>query len=103
MSLVLELLSQAGQAVDEVAVIPCVKLLGAFPIDQVRLFVLWFALLPIGWFFHFCVRGATARHVLNLTLGLLGSMYFFGWNFLHIVRMSTVSYLLMKFAPRDQS
>ena len=103
MSELIKLLEWAGQTVDEFAIFPAVKVLDSFPVDQVRLFVLWFALFPVGWFFHFCVRGATARHLTNLVLGFLGSMYFFGWSFLHIVLMSSVTWLLMAFAPRDQS
>lgn len=41
------------------------------------------------------------RHALNLTVGMLGMTYFFGHSIVHVFIMSTISYLIMMFTPRD--
>ena len=42
------------------------------------------------------------RHGLNIILGGLGMTYFFGLSVIHPLMMSSVSYLIMRFMPRDQ-
>ena len=58
-------------------------------------------MLPVGWFLHFCVRGAKLRHAVNITVGMLGMTYFFGYDIVHVFAMSGVSYMIMLIAPRD--
>ena len=91
----------AADFIDEKSVRPIAIAL-SFPEDQIRLFLFWFAYFPLGWFFHYCVRGAKARHGLNVTLGILGMLYFFGITTLHVVIMSSVSWLIMRYMPRDK-
>ena len=66
-----------------------------------RLILIWFSMFPTGWFLHFCVRGAMLRHAINLTVGMLGMTYFFGQSIVHVFIMSSISYLIMMFTPRD--
>ena len=91
----------AADFIDEKSVRPIAIAL-SFPEDQIRLFLFWFAYFPLGWFFHYCVRGEKARHGLNVTLGILGMFYFFGVTTLHVVIMSSVSWLIMRYMPRDK-
>ena len=97
---VFDVLSSAGKFVDDYGVEPVAIALN-FPMDQIRLLLVWLSMLPIGWFLHFCVRGAKLRHAVNLTVGMLGMIYFFGFAVLHVFAMSGVSYLIMLLAPRE--
>ena len=98
---VFEQLSLAAKFVDSLAVTPISTETG-IPKDQLRLFFMWFVAFPVGWFLHFCVRGTILRHTINIVLGVLSMSYFFGWETIHVVLMSGVSWLLMAYAPRDQ-
>ena len=93
-------MSRAGQLVDDYSVRP-LAIAFDFPEDQIRLLLVWLSMLPVGWFLHFCVRGAKLRHAVNLTVGMLGMTYFYGFAVLHVFAMSGVSYLIMLLAPRD--
>ena len=92
----------AGKTIDSVSVVPVAAAVD-FPEDQIRLFLVWFIQFPIGWFLHFCVRGKYMRHAVNLTLGILGMLYFFGLQVIHVVLMSGVSWLMLAFLPRTIS
>ena len=94
-------MSEVADLVDANSVKPIAGILG-LPDDQIRLFLMWFVQFPIGWFLHFCVRGTNTRHAVNLTMGFLGMTYFYGWDVIHVVLMSSVSWLLMNFLPRDK-
>ena len=97
---VFDTLASAGKFVDDYGVEPVAIALN-FPMDQIRLLLVWLSMLPIGWFLHFCVRGAKLRHAVNLTVGMLGMIYFFGFAVVHVFTMSGVSYLIMLLAPRE--
>ena len=43
------------------------------------------------------------RHFVNISLGMLGMMYFFGIEMYHVVLMSLISWLLMAFTSRQWS
>jgi len=99
--MVLEILSGAANAFDDNAVRPLASIIG-FPEDQVRLFVMWFIQIPVGWLMHFYCRGSFTRHLVNTTLGFIGMTYFYGWCVLHVIAMFFVTWLLMAFTPRNQ-
>jgi ABC-type thiamin/hydroxymethylpyrimidine transport system permease subunit len=95
-------LTGAAAAFDSITVDPLVEIIG-LPHDQLRLFVIWLLQFPIGYFLHFCVHGALARHLMNTLLGVIGMSYFYGWDIKHVLFMGLGSYLLMALAPRDKS
>ena len=43
------------------------------------------------------------RHAVNLTLGTLGMIYFFGIHVGHVVLMSSISWLMLALLPRSMS
>ena len=92
-------MSAAANFIDDRSVRPLAATLG-LPDDQLRLFLVWLIQFPIGWFFHFLVRGKTLRHGLNIVMGFCGMTYFFGTQTIHVVLMSSISWLLMAFLPR---
>lgn len=96
----IDLLTNAGKIIDQNSVEP-LSAMFSFPEDQIRLLLVWLSMFPVGWFLHFCVRGAKLRHAVNLTIGMLGMTYFFGAAIGHVLFMSTASYLIMTFAPRN--
>jgi len=96
-----KLLEDASNAFDDSTVRPLAGIIG-FPEDQVRLFVMWFVQIPTGWFLHFCCRGSSIRHFVNTLLGIIGMTYFYGWAVLHVILMSSVTWLLMAYTPRNQ-
>jgi len=99
--MLLKLLEDASNAFDDSTVRPLAGIIG-FPEEQVRLFVMWFIQIPVGWFLHFYCRGSLIRHWVNTLLGFIGMTYFFGWAVLHVIFMSSVTWMLMAYAPRNQ-
>ena len=90
----------AANFVDDRSVRPLAAVIG-LPEDQIRLFLVWLVSFPIGWFFHYFVRGKILRHGLNIVMGIGGMLYFFGVHTIHVVLMSGISWLLMAFLPRS--
>lgn len=97
---IMDVFQNASNLIDDNSVRPLSVNLG-FPEDQIRLLLIWFSMFPVGWFLHFCVRGAKLRHAVNLTVGFLGMLYFFGTEIVHVLAMSTITYLIMLLTPRD--
>ena len=88
-------------ALDAVTVEPLCEAF-ARPPDQIRLFVIFLAQYPIGWFMHYAVHGTVVRHLFTMSLGILMQLYLYGFAIGHVVLMSTVAYALMIFLPRDK-
>ena len=51
---------------------------------------------------HFCVRGTTLRHIYSFVMGFLFVTYFYGVQLIHVIIMSSVSWLMMSILPRDK-
>ena len=68
----------------------------------IRLFLIFYACYPIGWFFHYFVHGRLVRHIFTITLGVLIQLYMFGLDILHVVLMAGVAYAMMVFMKRDE-
>ena len=60
-------------------------------------------MFPIGWFFHFCIRGKQLRHFVNILFGTLGMAYFFGREIWHVFAMTGITWLLLACTPRNKS
>jgi len=73
------------------------------PVDQIRIFVIFLAQYPNGWFMHYCLHGTFIRHIYNVTLGILLQLYLYGLKgIVHVVLMTVVAYLLMLLMPRQK-
>ena len=58
-----------GQFLDDTIVFPIANAISqqdAF----IRLYLIFFAQYPIGWFMHHCVKGTLLRHVFTITIGV---------------------------------
>ena len=95
-------LVEAADRIDDTLVRPFSKPLGV-PDDQVRIIVCWLLMIPIGWFFHFFIRGRHLRHYVNVLFGTLGMTYFFGREIWQVCAMTGVTWLLMAYTPRHKS
>jgi len=81
-----------------------------FPISEaigqqdafIRLYLIFFAQYPIGWFMHHCVHGTLLRHIYTITIGVCIQLYMFSSGILHVVLMAGVAYVMMKFLKRDE-
>ena len=73
------------------------------PESQLRFVMVWFLNFPLCWCIFYWAQGATARHLANFLIGFTCTFYFYGYGGLHVCLISTVTYLLLKYAPRERS
>ena len=96
------LIAQTVEEFESVTIAPLSEKSG-LPRDQVRFILHWFLNFPVCWCIHFWAKGATARHLVNIVIGITCTFYFYGYDSVHVFLMSLITYLLMKYAPRDRS
>ena len=50
---------------------------------------------------YFAIVFLQMRHIYTITIGVLIQFYMFGLDIIHVILMSAVAYLMMKFMKRD--